>query len=256
MKNILMSTLLLSGISTLCSAEMTVKPAGVQIVWDDGGDSFGGFTTFNTKPGVNLALHIHTDSDSLIGIDQDQSKVTLGGAEAQVSFFGSSSSIAKDGKTLKLEINAKGAQPVDGKFKTTGAIVVTTANGKTQFTTDLIDWKKGTKVQFPKEANLPPFEIKSVGKPSWGDEKWEVTLNTNQKFESFISVTFIDDKGKEHKANQGSSSSMSGLGMTSVSVSFKAPETISKAKMVVEVWKGLKKTTVPVHFTLGASGAE
>lgn len=256
MKKLLITTLLLSGMAPLCSAEITAKPVGLQVVWDDGGDSFGGFTTFNSKPGVNLALHIHTDSDSLIGIDQNESKVTVGGAEGQLSFFGSSSSIAKDGKTLKLEINAKGAKPTNGKFKTTGEVVVTTANGKTQFTTELIDWKAGAKVEFPKEANLPTFEVESVGKPDWGDEKWEVSLKTNKKFESFVSVTFIDDKGKEHKAKKGSSSSMSGLGMTSVTVSFKAPETISKAKMVVEAWKGLTKTKVPVNFTLGAAGAE
>jgi len=29
--------------------EVSVRPAGVQMVWDDGGDHFGNFKTFNTK---------------------------------------------------------------------------------------------------------------------------------------------------------------------------------------------------------------
>lgn len=256
MKKSLVIPLLLGCITTLSHAEVTVTPVGLQSVWDDGGDTFGGFKTFNSKPGVKIALHVQTDKDTLIGIDEKESKVNVGGVEALYSFYASSSSISKDGKTLRLDIKAEGAKPVNGKIVTSGEVVVSTANGKKLISSEVLEWKKGAKVQFPKEANLPTFEIDKIGKPDWGDEKWEVTLKTNKEFDKFVSVKFIDEQGKEHNAKRGGSSSMTFLGKTSVTVSYKAPENISKAKMVVEVWKGLNKTKVPVNFTLGNSGPE
>lgn len=256
MKKSLFSVLLLGFSATLAHSDITVKPAGMQIVWDDGGETFDGFKTFNSKPGVNLVFHLTTDKGKLIGVDTEKSKVQVGGAESYCSFYDSSSSRSKDGKTIKLELNTEGAQPTEGKFKTSGEIVVSTANGSAELSSSDIEWKKGSKVQFPEQANLPIFEIDKIGKPSWGDDKWEVTLKTNKKFDKFVSVKFIDENGKEHKATRGSWSSMSMFGKSSVTVSYKAPVKITKAKMVVEVWQNLNTTTVPFNFTFGTSGAE
>jgi len=230
-----------------------VRPAGVQMVWDDGSDHFESFKTFNTKKGIKLALFLKTDGNSLVKLDQGKSKVTVCGEKGDCWFFGSSS-ITKDGKMLRLEVGADGAKPADGKIIVDGELVVISATGKGQISTGMIEWKKGGSVQFPKDSGLPTFEIEETGKPKWGDEKWEVTLKCSQDFERFVSVKFVDDQGVEHKGSRGSWSSMGFLGKKTVTVSYKAPEVLTKAKMVVEYWDGLKEEKVPVNLTIGFDG--
>ena len=253
MKKSMMLPMLLCCLGSSAIAEVSVSPAGVQMVWDDGGDHFGNFKTFNTKKGIKLALFLKTDGSSFVKLDQGKSKVTLCGEKGMCWFFGSSS-ISKDGKMLRLEVGADGAKPVDGKIKVEGELVVISATGKGQISTEMIEWKKGGSVKFPKESGLPTFKIEKTGKPKWGDEKWEVTLKCSQDFERFVSVKFVDDKGVEHKGKRGSSSSMGFLGKKTVTVSYKASEVLTKAKMVVEYWDGVKEEKVPVNLIIGLDG--
>jgi len=253
MKKSIIIPMLLCCLGSFAFGEVSVRPAGVQMVWDDGSDHFESFKTFNTKKGIKLALFLKTDGNSLVKLDQGKSKVTVCGEKGDCWFFGSSS-ITKDGKMLRLEVGADGAKPADGKIIVDGELVVISATGKGQISTGMIEWKKGGSVQFPKDSGLPTFEIEETGKPKWGDEKWEVTLKCSQDFERFVSVKFVDAKGVEHMAKRGSWSSMGFLGKKTVTVSYKASEVFTKAKMVVEYWKGVKEEKVPLNLVIGLDG--
>lgn len=253
MKYLIMIPILSCCLSLSTFGAVSVSPAGVQMVWDDGGEHFGNFKTFNTKKGIKLALFLKNDKASFVKLDQNKSAVKVCGEKGRCSFFGSSS-ISEDGKMLKLEVGADGAKPVDGKIVVKGELVVISATGKGEVSTEMVEWKKGGSVQFPKDSGLPTFKIETMGKPKWGDEKWEVTLKCSEDYEQFVSVKFIDEKGVEHKAKRGSWSSMGFFGKKTVTVSYKAPEVLTKAKMVVEYWKGTQEEKVPVNLVLGLDG--
>ena len=244
------------GASCLCTtqlhADISVKPAGMQVVWDDGTEHFE-FKTMNSKPGVVMTVMLDTDGDPFISLDQNASKITVGGAKANCWFFGSQG-LSKDAKHLRVKLDAPGAKLKGGKVAIEGELVVKTAKGKGSLETGMIDWKKGGKVEFPKGSGLPVFTIDKIGKPDWGDEKWEVTLKTNQDFEKFVSIKFVDEKGKELEAKRGGWSRMGMMGKVSVTVSYKVKIPVLKAKMVVEYWKNVKNVKVPVKFSVGIDG--
>jgi len=229
-----------------------VKPLGVQVVWDDGTEFFK-FKTFNSKPGVMMSVMLATDGDPFVSSDQNACKLTVGGAKVNCWVF-ESQGLAEDAKHMRVKVDAPGAKLKDGKVTVEGELLVKTANGKGVLETEMIDWKKGGEVKFPKESGLPVFTIEKIGKPDWGDEKWVVTLKTNKDFEEFVSVKFIDENGKELKASRAGSSRMGMMGVVSISVSYKVKTPVTKAKMVVEYWKNVKNVKVPVKFSIGMDG--
>lgn len=235
---------------------VTVKPAGMQVVWDDGGGVFGSFRTFNMKAGMQVAIILDSDGPSFIDVVERECKVTIGGAEGRCRYFGQQSQLSKDGKHLRLEIEAEGAKLVDEKAAMNGEIAVLMASEKAEASTGMLDLKVGTVVEFPAEAGLPKLTIEKVGKPSWGKEEFMVSLKCHEDFQKPVSVKFIDENGKEQVAKSAGSSRM-GIGkMLTVSMAYKVDKKVSKAKLVVEYWKDLKKVTVPVDFKLGFGGPE
>ena len=253
MKTLLLIPMLLSSMNLMAADEISVKAAGLQVVWEDGAEYFNGFKTFNSKPGVNLALILETKGDSFVDLDQNESKVIVGGVKGSCWFFGSGG-LSEDAKHLKLKIGADGAKPSDGKVEVKGDVVVMTASGKGELSSEMIEWKKNSVVKFPKDSGLPDFKVGEIGKPDWGDEKWEVTLKTKKDFEKFVSVKFVDEKGKEFEGKRGGWSRMGMLGKVDISVSYKVKDPVKHAKMVVEYWKGVKKVKVPVNMTIGMDG--
>lgn len=245
--------LALCGTTLLSHAGIEVKPAGMQVVWNDGAEHFNGFKTYNSKPGIQVVLMLFTDGERFVAMDNKASKIAVEGAKGQCWFFGSQS-LSKDGKVMKVRVDAEGAKNSGGKVSVKGDVVITTASSKGKLSTGMIEWKKGAMVKFPKESGLPTFKISEIGKPKWGDEKWEVTLECNAEFEKFVSVQFVDDQGNEQEGKRGSWSSMGMGGIKKVSVSYKAKKPITKGEMVIEYWQGIKKVKVPVDLSLGING--
>lgn len=238
------------------AAEITVKPMGMQVIWDDGGETFGGFKTFNHNEGVQVSFLLESDGASFIKIDDDASKVKIGGQEADCSFFGQQSELSKDGKKLRIEFDAKEAKAEGGKVPVSGEIVVQTASKKGEVASNEVEWKKGAVLKFPEESGMPAFTIDKVGKPEWGDEEFEVTLKCNKDYPEPAGVKFIDENGKEQEADRSGSMRMGFGKMVKIEVSYKAKKAMTKGKMVVEYWKDLEKVSVPVEFKLGLEGAK
>jgi hypothetical protein len=77
------------------AAEVTVKPAGLQVVWDDGHKAFGGFRTFNSQPGVQVSFLLESDGASFIDVDDDACSVKIGGEEADCLVFRSAKRVVR-----------------------------------------------------------------------------------------------------------------------------------------------------------------
>lgn len=256
MKQLIFNSCLLACCAgSMAYGEVTVKPSGIQMVWDDGAKLFDGFKTFNQDPGAKLAFIFKSDGDAFVGLDEDASSVKVGGVDASFWFF-ASQAMSEDRKAMKMSLIAKGAEVKDGRLPVKGEIVVMTASGKEELKTDLQLWEKGGKVAFPEAAGLPVFTIDKIAKSKWDDKTWDVTLKCKKEFDSFVSVKFVDEEGKEHEAERGSWSSMGVLGMRTVTVSYRSKYKPTKARMVVEVWKGVEKVKLPIDYAMSLVGPE
>lgn len=233
------------------AAEITVEPAGLQVVWDDGGRAFGGFKTYNMSKGVSVALHLKSDSDSIIGLDEHDSSITIGGKNADMGFFSADHGISEDGKTAKVDFEADKAEAVDGKLEVKGTIVVVAANEVAEASTGLIEWQEGLEVVFPDDAKFPKFTVSKVGKPDWGDEQFAISLKCNEDFREPIRVRFIEEDGTEHEASGDGYSRMKMGKIVKMEFGYKTDKKFSKARMVIEYWKDAKKVDVPVELKLG-----
>lgn len=240
----------------VATAGVTVKPAGMQVVWDDGDKAFGGFRTFNSEPGVRLSLILESDAASFIGVDEDACEVKIGGQEADCSFFGQQSELSEDGKKLRLKFSAKGAKDDGGKVPVSGKIMVETASEKGEVSSNEVEWKEGAVLKFPEESGLPEFTVDKVGKPDWGDDEFEVTLKCKKDYPEPAGVKFVDENGKEQEADRSGSMRM-GIGkMVKIEVNYKAKKAMTKGRLVIEYWKDLEKVSVPVEMKLGLGSAE
>jgi hypothetical protein len=241
---------------SLAMGGISAKAVGLQMVWDDGSEIFSGFRTFNSKPGMTVAVRLDSDGPSFIDVVENESELTLCGKEAKCKFFKMKSTLSEDGKHLRVDVEADGAKAVGGKVAVDGVIMVKTASKKDTATTKMLDLKPGTVVEFPEESGLPKFTVTKVGKPDFGNEKMAVSLKCSKDFEKPVSVKFVGEDGKEQVAKSAGWSRFSMGKSVTVNVGYKVPEKMARAKLVVEYWKDLKKEKVPVKFEVGLDGAQ
>ena len=233
------------------NADILVKPAGLQIVYDDGGDKFGGFRTFNSSEGINIEFHLTSDGASFVGLDQEGCDLSIGGVEAGCMFFGQDHEFSKDKQVMRVKFDADGAEAKDGKIKVSGHLSVLTASKLETAETKMLAWKKGAAITFAGTDKLPTFQVTEVGKPKWGDDKWSVTIQAKESFQAPVRVYFEEADGTRHEARKGGSSRTSFVNNVTIELEYRTKSKIDKAKMVVEYWADLKKEKVPVDLELG-----
>ena len=235
------------------AAEPQVKLAGVQHVSDDGEEEFDGFKTFNTQKGTNVALIIRSSDKAMVGFDEDEAKLTIGGAAAKCSFF-ANMAFAKDRKALRLEFNTqdKVKTAPDGTFKVAGELPIVLATGKEETRSEPFTVAKGASVKFPAgKTGLPALKVKSSGKPKWGDDPFEIEFSTDRKADEFAGVRFFTKDGKELESDRGSSGWMSfgGKGSGEITYTFKAPQ--QELIIAVETWTGREEKKLKVDLSAG-----
>ena len=233
------------------NADIFIKPAGFQVVYDDGGDKFGGFKTFNSSEGINIEFHLTSDGASFVGLDKEECDLSIGGVEAGCMFFGQDSEFSKDKQVMKVKFDADGAEAKDGKVEVNGHLSVLTASKLETVETKMMEWKKGAAITFAGTDKLPTFQVTEVGKPKWGDDKWAVTIQAKESFQAPVRVYFEEADGTRHEARKGGSSRLSFDKSVTIDLEYRTKSEIDKAKMVVEYWDDLKKEKVPVDLELG-----
>lgn len=239
---------------TLHAAEPAVELAGVQVVFNDGGDDFDSFKTFNAAKGHRVALIVRSNGKQMVGFDDDDAALTIGGAKAKCRFFGGKSAFSKDRQALRLEFDTedKVESSADGALAVKGGIPVSFATGKAETKSEPFAVAKGAVVKFPADAeDMPKLKIKSTGKPKWGDAKLEIEFATNRKIDDFAGIRFLDKDGKEIESDRGSSSWMSMMGKGSGTVSYNFKSEPEELILVVETWTGREEKTIAVDLKAG-----
>ncbi|BCU77321.1 hypothetical protein [Luteolibacter sp. LG18] len=262
--SILLSALL---VTAATAAEPTVKLAGLQLVWDEGGQ-FGMFKTLNSEKGATAVLIISSDKQ-MVGVNTDKMAVKFGGATAQSRFFNADNSFTKDHKSLRLELKATGAwqAAADGTVKITGEIPVVYATGKDETKSEVLVPKEGAAIAFPadKAAQLPTLKVKSAEVQSagsgssgafFGGDKhaYELTLTTNRKLDEFAGIRFLTKDGQPIEARQTMSSWMGGFGSGSGSITWSFKVVPTELVVVVESWTGREEGKIKVDVSAGAGG--
>lgn len=238
------------------AAEPSVKLAGLQVVWNDGDKQFGFFKTYNMEEGISVCLIASLPDKQIVGIEEDDAKLQIGGATAKARFYNGDSALSKDRHSLRLEFTAPGSfrTEADGKIKITGGIPVKVATGSEETKSSPLALKAGSKVAFPAEkTGLPTLSVHSVEKKN---DETRVNFSTDRKRDELKGVKFYDKEGKEIESDFYSSSwsSFGGKGSGVMTFSFKtAPEELV---IGLETWTGSETVNVKVDFAAGLAAAK
>ncbi len=254
MKAVLVSLL---ASAAVLSAEPVATLAGIQVVVDDGGEEFDGFKTFNSDKGTQVALIVRSGGKTIVSVEPDEASLTVGGVEARCRFFGDSA-YSEDRTAVRLEFEAE--EPVkagaDGKLVITGDIPLRLATGSEEIRSEVVALEAGAKVVFPeKEKDLPALEVKSLGKPDFGDAALKVSFATNRKADEFAAIRFFDAKGGVLEADRRGSSWMEFNGRGSGQIEFEFEEAADKVVVGIERWTGVEAVSVTVDLEAGLGAA-
>lgn len=241
---------------TTCLAEITVKPAGIQVVWDSMKDQFGGFTTFNASEGLSVTLAVETTDKGFIDFNKRESKVMISDGENDMGGkFGMWDRISEDAKSMSVVVESKKALQADVEsFAVKGELSAVTASEKETKSTKLSKVKKGDLVDSIEGFE---FEVEKLGKPEWGDEPHAITLKWQKDVSELAAVRFYDAEDKEIESSKGSSSSFSAFGkITSVTKTYRLSKKVDTLRMEFDLWSDLSEISIPFDLVISLSGAK
>ena len=237
------------------SADVSVEPAGMKVVWKTLKKEFDGFQTYNTSEGVYVSLAVSAGDKGIIGFEKKKSNIKLSaGGQDLGGGFGMWNKTSKDGKMMRVDVESKKLPSANvSDVKLVGEISLIVSSKKETKTTKVQAYKKGDQVELVKGFS---FEVKSLGKPSWGDDPLEISLKWKKKIPELAAVRFFDAAGKEIESSSSGSSSMGFAGNQTVSKSYKLKKKVEKFRMEMDLWVGLEHVTVPVDLTIGMGGGK
>lgn len=236
--------------SGTCSADVTVEPVGMKIVWKALQKEFDGFQTYNSKEGAYMSLALFTDDKGIIDFDQEESKLAISdGTNDLGGKFGMWNKISKDGKVMRVEVSSEKLPAADARqLKLTGEIKLIMATKTETKASQSREFKKGDKVSLSDDFQ---FEIDSIGKPKWGDDPLALTLKWQRKVPELAAVRFYDEAGKEIKSSGNGSSSMGMFKKYTVTKSYALKKKSKVLKIEMDLWVGVQKVTVPIDTVVG-----
>lgn len=231
--------------------------AGIQMIFDDGGEDFGGFRVFNREKGTTAALIIRGGEKDIVAADEGKAKVTIGGAPTKASFF-ASSTLSTDRRSLRLEFETaeKVKTTEGGSVKIEGEIPVTFALGKDETRSEVFSVAKDSEIQFPEgKQGFPALKVKEIEKPTFNEDAQEVTFTINQRIDDFAGVKFYTKDGKEVEYERRSYRWM-GVGRGSGEVSFSFKEEHDELVIAIESWTGVEEKILKVDLSASFAAPE
>ena len=242
-----------------------VKTVGIRVIREVVGEDSDKLVPFNTfEKGTAVALLIESGGASIIKVDERASKIVSfkddGGKDLMVNSkgfnrngLGSFPKVSEDGKAAVVEVNAAGVPDAGAsKVVVEGTLVLQTASEKKAVKSAPFELKKGAAV---KVGDIE-MTLKSVGKPSFGDDAVELGFETSNKGITMLaSVKFYDESGKELESESRGSSSMGFGNKFTYGKDYSLKEAV-EGKLVVEfeVWTDLAETEVPIKIAAGVGG--
>jgi hypothetical protein len=176
------------------------------------------------------------------GTDLLAVKPKFGGA------LGAFPKFAKDRRSCLLEVQSD-ALPAAGARALTveGTLVFTVAGGEETVKAEGVKLAKGTSFK----AGALGVAVEGAGKPQWGDDPMEVTLQIAAATDPVSRIRFLDASGQDLAARRTGSSSMRLGGAGTISWTYSFKKAADTATVEVTLWKDLKEVTVPVKLEFG-----
>lgn len=234
---------------------ISVKPAGLMIVWEPMKEEFEGFQTFNHDKGTHVCLGLRTTNKDFVVFDDKESKITVSdGSNELRAEFGFWNRISKDAKVMRIELHSKTLPAPDCSSLTVkGDLAVHVASNKTTKSTESRKFQKGDKVEL---AEGFVFEINKTGLSNWNKDDTEVSITWKRKVPELAEVRFYDPQGNLIESSSGGSSSMGFAGKYTVTKSYVLEKYSGAFRIEMSLWTDMQSVTVPVDFKIGIGGKQ
>ena len=258
--------LLSAALSATAIAAPTVEPSGVRVIREVYGEGFEGLKPFNAqKKGSALALIVKPAGGGAIikleprdaaleyFTDDKGTDLLVEKTGFQKDGFSPFARVAEDGGAAFVEIEG-GGLPVEGAsaLKAKGTLVVQTASTKKPFKSAPVELKPG--VAF-KVGDIE-LKVKETGEPDFGDHKFQVEFETNDRaIERVAEVTFLNAGGEVLESQSAGGSSM-GFGNRWTFGRNYSLEAKPAGKVVVQfdIWTDFEEAKVPFEVAVGLGG--
>jgi hypothetical protein len=239
-------------------AKVTVRPAGVTLIWEQGDkDAFDHQAVLNSQKPVALALYVEAENKKIVSFDADKSKLTSITDDQGTKIKGSVAHfprIAKDGSAAFIEV--RGEDPVSPQAETLfvkGVLKLAVASKTEAKRSKVVEAKKGSKVEL---AENLVFEISEAGKPGWGDDPFALTLKIKRDIPEVAKVRFFDGEGKQIEASRSGSSRGGFFNKVTVTRDYNLKRKVDKISVEVDLWTDLEEIMVPFDVKVGVGGAK
>ncbi len=253
---------LIANVATGAPAQTQVAIKGLRIVAEPyNADS--SMRPFNWFDGTTLVLQITHPDGGLIVFDHDASRLDRfvddrgtdllakqqdPGQAFSASGFEREADISGDGTTALLELSGP-SLPTDGAttIQAEGTAVFHTATSQTTFAHD------GLVVRPDEEFSVGPiaFILTESGKPAWGSDPLEVTIETKQDTAPIAAVRFFNTNGDRIAASRTGTMTWGVLGKTTTQFTYSLGQEAKTLAVEIDYWTDMVKTEVP--FDVSAS---
>ena len=242
------------------AAVATIKAVGLSVAMHDGSDSKSGSFAQSLDAGTivhlmadfgdQIALEEIEDDSTIEAFTDDVGTVLLEPGEAErFGFIGMRNvEIAEDGHSARFYFTTN-ERPADGAKAVVlkASVVFVLGRDLTTAKLDAVALKPAEKLT----AGEHVMEIKSVGKPSWGDAQLEVEFTSQQSFAGVKAIRFFDADGKEIESEVNGNSRMQANDYVVYGRTLWLMKAVDVATVEIDYYAETEAVTVPVDVTVG-----
>lgn len=237
-----------------------VKAVGLTIAMHDGSDNETSSLAHYVDAGTSLhlwadfgdatAIEVIEDDSTIEAFTDDLGTVLLEPGEAErFGFIGlKNAEIAEDGQTARFMFTTH-ERPGDGAtaMALQASVVFVLGSDETTATLDSVALKPGETLT----AGDHSMEIKSVGKPSWGDAQLEVEFSSRQSFGGIKAMRFFDADGKEIESEVNGNSRMQANDYVVFGRTLWLMKAVDVATIEIDYYAETERVPVAVDVTAG-----
>jgi len=238
----------------------TVKAVGLSVAMHDGSDNKSGSFAQSMDAGTTVHLLAdfgdHTaleeiEDDSTIEVFTDDAGTVLlePGEAERFGFIGLRNvEIAEDGHSARFYFTTR-ERPAAGTkaIILKASVVFVLGRNETTAKLETVALKPGEKLTTGDHV----LEIKSVGKPSWGDAQLEVEFTSEQSFAGIKAMRFFNAEGKEIESDVHQNSRMQANEYVIYGRTLQLMEAVDVATIEIDYYAETETVTVPVDVQVG-----
>ena len=242
------------------AAAATVKAVGLSVAMHDGSDNDSGSFAQSLDAGTivhllvdfgdEIAIEVLDDDSTIEAFTDDVGTVLLEPGEAErFGFKGMrNAEIGETGHTARFYVTTNKRPAAEAKAVVLQATVVfVLGRDETTAKLDSVALKPGEKLT----AGDHILEVKSVGKPSWGDAQLEVEFSSRQSFGGIKAMRFFDADGKEIESEVNGNSRMQANDYVVFGRTLWLMKAVDVATIEIDYYAETERVPVAVDVTAG-----